>query len=67
VAGGSGSVVFLLLETLSRASAGDVVSLEVFEELKDLIVREQGCSGVENLRKEEMRGKEENRDGGGPP
>jgi hypothetical protein len=33
VTSGSCSVVFLLLETLSGACAGDVVSLEFFEEL----------------------------------
>lgn len=38
VASGSRRVVFLFFETLSGAGAGDVVCLELSEELEDLIV-----------------------------
>jgi hypothetical protein len=38
VASGSRGVIFLLFETLSGACAGDMVCLELSEELKDLIV-----------------------------
>jgi hypothetical protein len=49
VANGSRSVVFLLLETLSGACAGYVVSLELAEKLQDLVVGQQGRAGVQDL------------------
>lgn len=60
---GNRSVVFLLLETLSGACAGYVVSLELAEKLQDLIVGQKGGAGVQDLceirRKRETSGADE--------
>jgi hypothetical protein len=49
LASGSCSIVFLLLETLSGACAGYVVSLELAEKLEDLIVGQKGGVCVQDL------------------